>query len=1122
MKFTLRRHSRLIQPLRIMRLSAVFLLGAALQVSASGYSQQKITINVKNVPVEQVFNQIKQQTGLAFIWEESVLKQTHPVTVDLKNVSIDEALDACLKDQPITYTIKNDLVEIRQKNISPPSAQENSSPPIDIHGHVTDSLGNPVAGATVMVKGSKEAATVTDANGNFSLRSINSNSTLIISNVGFETQEFKVKGKSDISLRLKVHSTTLLDVVVNKGYYSTSQRLNTGNVSIVTSKEIEEQPVSDPILALIGRVPGLNIIQTSGVPGSYSTIQLRGQNSIANGNDPFYIVDGVPFSSTSLSSNFLSGGVLGQPANGPGLGMSPFNALNPSDIESVEVLKDADATAIYGSRGANGVILITTKKGKIGQTRFDVNAFTGLGTVTRKLDMLNTPQYLTMRNEAFNNDGATPSPFYDFDLTFWDTTRYTNWQKVLIGNSDPFTNVQTNISGGTTNTQFVVGVGYANQGTVFPGDYSDKKISGHVSITNFSNDHKFHTQFTANYINDNSNLPSVDLTPNIILAPDAPALYDANGNLNWQFQNGSATWNNPLAYTYIHANATTQNLISSLNLSYQILNGLQLTSNFGYNFDQMGQTILVPSTAYGPPVNLNPSRRINQFGNTQNKSWIIEPQLVYSKVINKGKLDVLLGTTFQENNSNSIGFRASGFTSDALIPNPQAASSLRLLGSSYSLYHYDAVFGRIGYNWDEKYLINLTARRDGSSRFGPDKQFGNFGAVGVGWIFSNEKFIRDGLPFLSFGKLRASYGTTGNDQIGDYQYLSLYRSNPLAYQTITGLFPTALTNPNFAWELVKKLEGGLEFGFLKDKIFISASLFRNRSGNQLLGQPLPNITGFNTVQANLPATVQNTGQEFTLKTINVQDRKFNWSTSGNITFLQNKIIAFPDLANSAYANTYAVGNSIFSTFRYHYTGVDPQTGIYTFATKNQSGIPSLATDLVRTKPITQKFFGGLNNSFNYDHFHLDIFIQFVSQYGYNYYGSTELDNNYPGTFNANQPTNLIMNRWQYPGNKNAVVEKLSQSGGGPLVDAYFNWLNSDGALSDNSFIRVKNISFSYDLPDSWLKQAHLKQLRFYFQCQNLFTIASASFVGLDPETMGAGGLGLPPLRMITFGIQAAL
>jgi TonB-dependent starch-binding outer membrane protein SusC len=1102
----------LSKALRIMRITTVIMLIGSIHVCATGISQT-VSLSVKNQPLKNVFKEISKQTGISILCDEKLLEQSQPVTVNLKSATLEQALQACFSNQPLHFEIVNNTIIVS----GPPvrelrSVDSLSSPPlIDVRGHVTDSLGNPLAGATVTVKGSKSASTITDANGDFYLRGVNGNAALIISNVGFETQEFKLKGKSDISLRLRVHSTSLLDVVVNKGYYNTTQRLNTGDVSTVSGVDIQKQPVTDPILALEGRVPGLYIQQTSGVPGAYSTIQIRGQNSLQNGNAPLYIVDGVPFSSSSLTNSFIGGGVVGNPGGGPNQGLSPINNLNPADIESIEVLKDADATAIYGSRGANGVILITSKKGKTGDTKFDMNVYTGSEKVTRTMPMLNTQQYLEMRHEAFNNDGTSPKS-YDNDVNgFWDTSRYTNWQKVLIDNAAPFTNAQVSVSGGNANTQFLVSGGYSNQSTVFLGDFSDQKASLHFNLTNASLDQRFHMQLTASYVNDNSNLPQLDLTGLITLAPDAPALYDANGNLNWEVKDGAATWQNPLSYTLITAKAVTDNLIGNLVLSYEIVPGLQVKSNFGYNHAQLNQTNLIPATYVGPPDVNDPFNRSNSFGTTDTKTWIIEPQINYHRKLGLGQFDLLIGTTFQQNLSNESGTYAYGFASDALISNPLAATNYIPRGYLNTQYRYNALFGRFNYNWKEKYLLNITARRDGSSRFGPGQQFGNFGAIGVGWIFTKEQFLANSLPFLSFGKIRASYGTTGNDQIGDYQYLSTYYANPTTYQGVTMLTPTSLTNPNFAWETNKKFELGLELGFIMDRIFISASYYRNRSGNQLITYSLPQITGFNGVEANFPATVQNSGTEFSLNTTNIKTKNFSWTSSVNLSIPENKLVSFPGIENTSYFYSLKVGQSIFSHQKAQSIGVNPQAGVYSFASKDGSGIPSYPQDFVFTQPVTQKFYGGIDNNFSYKGFQLDVFIMFVKKLGYNYQQGIPYQ---PGITNENQPT-YVLNHWQKAGDQ-SNVQQFSENYNA-AYNAYNYLLNSDAIITDASFLRLQNLALSYRFHSIWGKKAHIQNMRIYIQCQNLLTITS--YKGIDPET---GSTGLPPVRVITVGLQVTL
>lgn len=479
------RRKQITKTFLIVKITAIILLSACLQVSASGYAQS-ISLSEKNAPLESVMKKIEQQTGYTFWYKIETIEKAKKVTVEVSNATLDQVLKICFKDQELSYNIVDKTIVVEEKKAGKQSGD--LSPPIDVHGRVTDSLGNPLQGASITVKGMRNKGTIADKDGNFTIKGIAPNSTIVISIVGYEEQQIKLGDRTDIVVVLRQGITSMHDVVISKGYYNTSERLNTGDVSVVSGEEINKQPVTDPILALEGRVPGLYIQQTSGAPGAYSTILIMGQNSIANGSDPFYIIDGVPFSSTSPTSPDIGGGMLGFPqtsgynVNGVGTGsvagLSPFNLLNPADIESIEVLKDADATAIYGSRGANGVILITTRKGKAGNTRVDANVSSGVGNVTHMIPLMNTQQYLAMRHEAFQNDGLSPQSGYDFDLLNWDTTRYTNWQKVLIGNSAPFTNAQISLSGGSANTQFVAGGGYSNQGTVFPGSYSDKKGLG--------------------------------------------------------------------------------------------------------------------------------------------------------------------------------------------------------------------------------------------------------------------------------------------------------------------------------------------------------------------------------------------------------------------------------------------------------------------------------------------------------------------------------------------------------------------------------------------------------------------------------------------------------------------
>jgi len=448
-----------------------------------------------------------------------------------------------------------------------------------------------------------------------------------------------------------------------------------------------------------------------------------------------------------------------------------------------------------------------------------------------------------------------------------------------------------------------------------------------------------------------------------------------------------------------------------------------------------------------------------------------------------------------------------------LLLDLQAASSTYVSSVIYSNYKYEAFFGRINYNWQDRYLINFTGRRDGSSRFGPGKQFANFGSVGLGWIFSKAAWIQDHLPVLSFGKIRGSYGSSGNDQIGDYQYLDTYSPTQNTYLGASGLMSTRLSNPNYSWETNQKFETGLELNFWKDRISSSVSWYHNRSSNQLVGYPLPLITGQSSVQQNLPATVQNTGWEFELSVVAVKSNKFQWVSSANLTIPSNKLIAYPNIEASSYANRYVVGQSLFIRKAYHNTGVDPKTGVYTYVDVNQDGNLSYPEDLTAYKKVNAVFYGGFQNTLEYAGFRLDFLFQFVKQTTRNYMYSSFTKA--PGML-GNQP-DIVLNHWQTTGDIKPV-QKYTQDYSSDASNAYFDGLNyGDNTISDGSFIRLKNLSFSYSLNAAALKKIHVSMCTIFLQGQNLLTITG--YEGLDPEN--GNTTVVPPLRILSVGFRCS-
>lgn len=1070
----------------VMKLTIIILLAACLQVSAKGFSQT-ITLTGKDLSLEKIFKEVKRQSGYLFVYRDEWLKQAKNVDVSISNGTVEQVLDYCFKGQPLTYSIVDKTVVVRLKE---EEKKADSTPVIKLTGKVTDkSTGKPLEGASVMIKYSK-TGTSTNGDGMFVIEINNPAVVLVVLFTGYKATEIPVAGRIRLDIELEP-ATSNLDEVVTIAYGQTTNRFNTGSISKINSGDIEREPIANPLAALAGNVPGLTIVQTSGLPGAGFNIQIRGRNSIDNGNDPLYVIDGVPFNGNNPGLIF-----------GPYSNVSLFNSINPGDIESIEVLKDADATAIYGSRGANGVILITTKKGRPGKTNISFSAYTGIGNITRSIPLLNTQEYLLMRREAFNNDDVEATSTTAPDLFLWDTTRYTDWTKELIGGTSSINDIQASVSGGSDQTQFLLGAGYHRETTVYPGDFADIRPSVHFNLTHSTANKKLTLNLSASYSNDKNNLPLTDVTGYLWSPPDAPEPYDSSGKLNW----AGGTFDNPYSKFAQKYNSTIDNLISSFYLKYKIIDGLQFNINAGYNNSYTNQSYIVPQSTQNPRYNPSSSAT---FSNNNIKSWIAEPNLTYIHVFKNTRLEGLFGSTWQQQTSDGNTISASGYASESQMRSPDGATYVNV-DSKFSQYNYMALYARINLQVSNKYLLNLSGRRDGSSRFGPGRQFANFGAVGVGWIFSEESWVRKNLSFLSFGKLRGSYGTSGNDQIGNYQYLDSWRSAvysfvSAAYSGINGLTPSRLYNPDYAWEENKKIEAALELGFMHDRLQVNVNYFQNRSSNQLINASLPGQTGFSSIIENFPAVVQNSGFEFMIRSVNLKSKTWEWTSSFNLSLYRNKLISFPGLETSSYANSYIIGQPLSIKKLYHFTGVDPTTGIYTFAsTEYPKG-------LTRVKDLTPSFYGGFKNSIRYKRLQLDFLFQFTKQLGRSF--TAGRSNSAPGMM-YNVPKN-VLSRWQNPGD-NTDIQKYTATYSPAEVAYNYYAYQSDAIYVDASFIRLKNVSISYSLPSSWLSKFRISQLLVYLRGQNLLTITS--FPGSDPENDVLGS-SMPPLKIFTGGIQ---
>ena len=954
-----------------------------------------------------------------------------------------------------------------------------------ITGIVTGEKNLPLEGVTVFIKG-KNKGTITNEAGKFSLTAATGD-ILVFSFIGYKPREVKVSGTDEINITLMQDVASLGSLVINAGYYKTNRRESTGSIARVTAKEIESQPVVSPLLALQGRMAGVEVLPGGDQPGMAPVIRIRGTNSLReDGNYPLYIIDGVPVNSTPLESNSLLAYT----------GIDPLNTLDLANIESIEVLKDADATSIYGSRGANGVVLITTKQGIAGKTRLNAEVFTGAARVPNRLDLLNTRQYIQIRKKAFENDGVEPTDANAYDLTVWEQNRYTDWQDFFFGGTSQINRVNINATGGNENTTYRLSGSYFNQGTVYPGDYSYNKVTAGINLNHTSDNKKLKFNLSVNYGLDVNNLTgNVDLSYYAFnLSPNAPAIFNEDGSLAWEEWN-QVGLDNPLAGFFNTSKTSVNNLVSNFGFSYAILKGLDFKTTAGYTRLQSSELEKLPLRSYSPASRDFLQNQSFQL-NTERTSWIVEPQLSYSLYSGNAKINALVGATFQQAEAGSQNLLGQGYVAEALIGNLSAAQSIINSGYSSSLYRYNALFGRLGFTWEGKYILNLTGRRDGSSRFGPGKRLATFGALGAAWIFSEEPFIHKIFPFLSFGKLRASYGTTGNDQIGDYGYLDAYE----ATRGPGGLYPVQLANPDYSWEVNKKLEAAINLGLFKDRLNIGVNWYRNRSSSQLVGYPLPSITGFTTIQSNLPATVENRGWETEISSLNLQSEKFSWRSSFNISFPRNKLISYPNLEQSSYAHTYRVDQPLNIDLLYSYQGIDPETGYYKVTDVNNDGRLDYQ-DENQVWDRGRKLFGGLGNTFTYKNFTLQFVWEFVKQKG-----TLGLFN--AGTLNNNlaEVTDAL--------NGTGSFQRISQSI--DAAHAYSYVLHSTFPIVDASYWRLKTLSLGYSLPKNFLGILGMDKGSLSLNGQNLLTLTP--YNGMEPE-MPVGGTSYAALRTITAGIQ---
>lgn len=1130
----LRKQRWLKKTLLVMRLIVILLTAGLLQVHAHGISQT-VTLKAENISILKIFSAIEQQTGYTVVGDKSLIEKGKNVSLNVVNMNLKDFLEIVLKEQPFNYEINvNTIIISRKTNVSPPLPLFDEQIPIDqsivLTGIIKSESGELLSGVSVRVR-KTNIGTTTDSYGGFQLKQVSENSVIEISIIGYESAEFTVvksggqfklssnnqvavvidnasnPGSIHIQLSLK-KSLSLLDETQIIAYGKTSRRYSTGSVGTVKAEDIERQPVMNVLQALEGRVPGLVLTPQTGNSAAPIKVEIRGRNSL-NPNalsEPLYVIDGIPQGTLNvgpLSNPGINSGPV-QAGRTNTNGESPLLFLNPRDIESVDVLKDADATAIYGARGANGVILITTKQSKPGPTSFNITVGKGKTTIPRKLDLMNTEEYLAVRREALLNDGIQPDIYNAPDLMLWDQNRYTDWQDYFFAPGEVLT-IDAGVSGGIAQTNYRLSASYDSQEELM--NQGGKTIRGSFAgnLTHRSLDQKFQFTFSSRLsIHDVNAVPPQNY---IFTPPNAPEIYNEKGDFNFEPYRGLTGSNFPFGYLKKWSESKTNTINNSLKLSYEIIKGLTVSTTAGYNFQRNDNAYFTPAASSDPAFG-NLSQTF--FGSSSNNNWTVVPQLEYTGLVGgKGSLSVQLGGSLQHVQNEGLTTFALGFPNDNLIRSPNNASFKEVMEGSGE-YRYVAAFAILNYRWDDKYIINLNGRRDGSSKFGPGKQFGDFGSVGLAWIASNENWMKSLLPsWFTFVKFRGSYGITGSDAIGDYEYLTrwsnaLNPSNSLPMYSYNGttafnlLYPV---NPDFRWASTNKLEVSATLGFLQDRINVEAAYYSNRSGNQLTMIGTPEYTGFSSINANWQALVENAGVEVSVSARLIQTKEWNLSASFNIGKNTNKLIDFPGLESSAYADQYTIGQSLNARYLFHYLGINPATGNVVLEDHNKDGQLSFFSSVVPKSPqddryivydLNPDFVGGFGTQAGYKGFAIHAQFTFKKQIAEDPYYSLQVGR----MNNVYLPKEVAENHWRKAGD-NALYPKYTS------LILNNSLRDSDRYYTDASFLKLSNVSLSYDIPRKVLNKLKIKSCRFSVTTQNLLTITS--FQGIGPEINGISG-----------------
>lgn len=1126
-----------------MKITAIIMiLIGIMQVSAATYAQ-KITIKETNAPLKVVIEEIRKQSGYDFIFDANLINRLKPITININQATIETALDICLKDEPLSYTIEDKFVVLKAKSISSPStpliANVND---VMITGRVLDEKGLPISGVTVKVQNT-QVATSTKEDGSYRIVVPGEKSILIFSFVGFEPQVVVVTNKTEINISLKPQNSNLNEVVV-VGYGTQNRKDVTTSVSSLGPKDINDFPATGVDKAMTGKMAGIQVLQPNGAPGAGISIKVRGTGTITAGSDPLYVVDGVPLSDNDV--------------NGPGFKVNPLDAINVNDIESIDVLKDASAAAIYGSRGSNGVVIITTKRGNSKKPAISLNSYYGTQSVTKKIPMLDAYQYAQLIYDAHNNTylNALTAAGKTGGITDNNATRLatlgqsptntslpyllppeifsylngqrgltnTNWQDALFQRA-PMQSHTISATGGSDNIQYYVSGNYLDQvGTVVNTGY--KKYGGRINVDAHYNHLKLGASFNYNYGviryantegafgNTNGIIGSGLVEGALVASPFFPVKNsDGTYNFNqYKWQYSESTGINPVALAMLRTDVTYEKkLLNNVFAEYEIIPDLKFKVSFGADISDFNRSEFNPSTLPNPLTLATPSTPTAEYLANSITNWITESTLTYKKRWGNHSLQALAGYTLQKEMSNASDVAATGFPND-LVKTINGATTVTNFTNTTGINEWSLLSGlaRLQYSYKGKYLLSAAIRADGSSRFGPNTKYGYFPSASAGWIVSDEDFMKK-VDFVSQLKLRLSYGQTGNFQIGNYAYLStLGPSNYILGSGSgglqPGLFQNTLGNPNLGWEKTAAVNLGTDIGLFNNHLNATIDVYSNNTSNLLLNIPVAMSTGYSTQLVNI-GKVNNKGIEVTLSNTS-KIGKLKWSNNVNYSANRNKVLdlggqqSIITQANGVLFFITEVGKPIGNYYTLVQTGVfkdqadinntpakvpNSHPGDFKFKDVNGDGIID-GNDKTITGNYQPKFTYGYSTQLQYGIFDLSasaqgIYGNTIANIAQRHYNSTE---SY-----ANNTTDALKRYYSpsNPGDGKVAIANRSQTGLNSQISTYH--------LSSGSYLRIRDLTFGATLPAKTSKSIGLSSARIYVTAMNPFTFTK--YNGYNPE-----------------------